>query len=350
MAGFGSNPTQVTENQMGFAPQLQPYAEALLGQAFALSDTSANPYMQYQGERQAQFSPLQQQSFENAALMATAPQLEQGTALAGQAGLMGLGLMGSYGANTYKPGSFTDVGVPQNYMSPYIQNVIKVQQDDAKRQAAIAAQGQQAQAARAGAFGGARDIINRNEANRALQTQLAGITATGMQNAFTNAQQQFNTEQQQQQQAQQLGEQSRQFGANLGLQGLQSAMQGAQTIGSLGQNQFGQAMDINRLQNQYGTAQQQQMQNILNQQYQDYLNYQNYPYKQLGFFSDILRGVPLTQTGTTMYQAPPSATSQLVGLGTAALGASKLGLFKKGGEVKAKRPAGLAELAIHNMG
>lgn len=345
--GFGSNPTQITEQQVGFAPQVQPFAEALLGQAFSLTDTASNPYMQYMGERQAQFMPLQQQAFENAALMATAPQLEQGTALAGQAGLMGLGLMGAYDPSKFKSQSFTGTGVAKNYMSPYIQNVVDVQQREAKRQAEIAAQGQQAAAARAGAFGGARDIINRNEANRALQTQLAGIQATGQQNAFQQAQQQFNAEQQARQQAAQLREQSRQYGAGLGLQGLQAAMQSANTIGNLGQQQFGQAMDINRLQQQYGTQQQQQAQNILNQQYQDFLNFQNYPYKQLGFFSDILRGVPLTQTGSALYQAPPSATSQLIGLGTAALGASKL--FKEGGKTDS-RPAGLAELAIYNMG
>ena len=330
---FGSNPTQITETQVGFAPQVQPYAEALLGKAFQMTDTASTPYMQYMGERQAQFAPLQQQAFENAALMATAPQLEQGTALAGQAGLMGLSMAG------YRPQSFTETGTAQNYMSPYIQNVVDVQQREAKRQADIAAQTQQAQAARAGAFGGARDIINRNEANRALQTQLAGIQATGLQNAFQQAQQQFNAEQQQQQLARQLG-----------VQGLQTAIQSAGQIGGLGQQQFGQAMDINRLQQQYGTQQQQQVQNILNQQYQDFLNAQNYPYKQLSFFSDILRGVPLTQTGSAIYQAPPSASSQLLGLGTAALGASKLGIFKKGGKVEAKRPAGLAELAIYNMG
>lgn len=330
--GFGSNPTTVTEQQVGFAPQVQPYAEALLGKAFSLTDTASTPYMQYMGERQAQFAPLQQQAFENAAMMTTAPQLEQGTALAGQAGLMGLGMGG------YRAQSFTQPGTAQSYMSPYIQNVVDVQQREAKRQADIAAQTQQAQAARAGAFGGARDIINRNEANRALQTQLAGIQATGQQNAFQQAQAQFNAEQQ-----------ARQGAAQVGLQGLQAAMQGAQTIGGLGQQQFGQAMDINRLQQQYGTQQQQQVQNILNQQYQDFLNQQNYPYKQLGFFSDILRGVPLTQTGSSVYQAPPSATSQIAGLGTAALGLSKLGAFKDGGRTDS-RPAGLAELAIYNMG
>ena len=63
--------------------------------------------------------------------------------------------------------------------------------------------------------------------------------------------------------------------------------------------------------------------------------------------SDMIRGLPLTQQSQTMYQQPPSMISQAAGLGTAALGASKL--FAKGGSVS-DRPAGLAELAIHNMG
>ena len=53
-----TTPTQQTTYQVGFTPELAPYAQTLLGQAAALTDTSQNPYMQYQGERQAQFSPL----------------------------------------------------------------------------------------------------------------------------------------------------------------------------------------------------------------------------------------------------------------------------------------------------
>jgi hypothetical protein len=106
-------------------------------------------------------------------------------------------------------------------------------------------------------------------------------------------------------------------------------------------------MGINQLQGQYGGMQQQQTQNILNQQMQDFQNYQNYPYKQLGFMSDMLRGLPLTQQSSSIYQQAPSMVSQVAGLGTAALGASKL--FARGGSVS-DRPAGLAELAIHNMG
>jgi hypothetical protein len=151
--------------------------------------------------------------------------------------------------------------------------------------------------------------------------------------------------------AAQLGEQSRQYGAGLGLQGLQAAMGAAGQLGQLGQSQFGQNMAINQLQAQYGQQQQQQAQNILGAQYQDFLNYQNYPYKQLGFMSDILRGAPLSQTGAAVYQQPPSMLGQLAGAGIAAKG---LGLFAKGGEVEdaeyREKPAGLADLAIYNMG
>jgi hypothetical protein len=96
------------------------------------------------------------------------------------------------------------------------------------------------------------------------------------------------------------------------------------------------------------------MQNILGAQYQDFLNAQNYPFRQMGFMSDIMRGAPLTQTGTSVYGQAPSTVSQIAGLGTAALGASKLGLFAKGGKVEdvkyRDKPAGLADLAIYNMG
>jgi hypothetical protein len=52
--------------------------------------------MQYQGERTAQFSPLQMMSYENAALMQGSPQLKDATALAGQAGLGALNTSFTY--------------------------------------------------------------------------------------------------------------------------------------------------------------------------------------------------------------------------------------------------------------
>jgi hypothetical protein len=348
--------TQVSQRveQTSIPDYAKPFVEDLLGSAQALTSAD-NPYMQYMGDRQAQFSPLQQQSYENAALLTAAPQMRDATALAGMAGLGALNTSFTY--NPYAAKSFTDSGRAASYMSPYMQNVVDVQSQQAKRQADIAAQTQQAQAARSGAFGGGRDAIMRSQGNAELQRNLANIQATGSQNAFQQAMQQFNAEQGANQAAANLNAQQGQFGAGLGIQGLQTALQGAQQLGNLGQSQFGQNRDVINLQNQFGGQQQQQAQNILNTQYQDFQNYQNYPYKQLGFMSDMLRGLPLTQQSATMYQPGPSATNQLLGAATSLGGAYLMGGRKEGGMVSSyadggavnSRPAGLAELALSRM-
>ena len=338
---MADTPTQVTQYQTGFAPELAPYAQDLLGQAQAVTDVNQNPYMQYQGERVAQFSPLQQQSYENAALMQTAPQLQDATAMAGLAGLGALNTGYTYNPMTTK--SFGENA--QGYMSPYMQNVVERQQQDASRQAAIAQQAQGAQAARSGAFGGSGDYLMRAQAAGNLARQKGDIQAQGLNNAYTQGMGQFNQEQQQRQAAGQLNAQQGQFGAGLGLQGLQTALSSANTLGNLGNTQYNQNMGITQQQNQFGGQQQGQMQGILNNQYQDYLNFQNYPYKQLGFMSDMLRGVPLTQQSGSIYQTAPSGLSQVAGLG---LTGKALGAFASGGSVD-DRPAGLADLAIYNM-
>jgi hypothetical protein len=66
----------------------------------------------------------------------------------------------------------------------------------------------------------------------------------------------------------------------------------------------------------------------------------------MGFMSDMIRGLPMSQLSSTMYQTPPSMLSQVAGAGIAAKG---LGAFAGGGAVD-ERPAGLADLAIYNMG
>jgi hypothetical protein len=110
------------------------------------------------------------------------------------------------------------------------------------------------------------------------------------------------------------------------------ANQAAGQLGQLGQQQYQQGMGINQLQNQYGGQQQALNQNILGQQYQDFQNQVNYPYKQLGFMSDMIRGLPVgTQSGSTVYQAPGSTRGQLGGLGVTALGLSRY--MADGGEV-----------------
>jgi hypothetical protein len=336
--------SQITQTQTSIPDYAKPYVENLLGQAQAYTDPSQNPYQQYMGERQAQFSPLQQMSYDNAAMMQGAPQLQDATAMAGSAGLGALNT--GYTYNPFQTKSFTSPGMAESYMSPYMNNVVARQQQDATRQAQIASQAQGAQAARAGAFGGSGDYLMRGQARGNLNRQLGDIYAQGQQAAYTQGMGQFNQEQGATQAAANLNAQQGQFGAGLGLQGLQTALTSANALGNLGNTQYQQNMGINQMQNQYGLQQQQQSQNILNNQYQDFLNFQNTPYKQMGFMSDILRGLPLTQQSATMYQTPPSLGSQLIGAGSVAAGVA---LRAKGGSV-GEQPAGLADLALSRMG
>jgi len=337
-----AEPTQTQITQTSIPDYAKPYVEKLLGKSEALTET---PYQTYDANRIAGFTPMQQQAFQSAQGMQTSGLSGLGGQYAGAATLGALST--NYDPTQFQGGQFGQQDA-QQYMSPYMQSVVDIQQREAQRQADIAGTQRGAQAVRSGAFGGGRQAIMDAEAARNLAMQKGDIQAQGLQSAYQQAQAQFNADQARRMQAQQLAEQSKQYGAGLGLQGLQTALQGAGQMGQLGGQQFAQGMDINKLQQSYGTQQQQQEQNILSQQYQDFLNQQNYPYKQLGFQSDMLRGLPLSQSSSQIYQAPPSNLSTAVGLGTAALGASRLGMFAGGGAVT-QRPAGLAELAISRM-
>jgi len=366
--------TTIQQNQYGFAPELEEYANQMLGDASNLTDLENNPFMTYMGDRVAQFSPLQQLSYDNAALMQGSGQLKDATATAGLASLGALNT--GYTYNPFTTQSFTSgsgptynaqtgamtpgTGAAGQYMTPYQQNVTDIQLREAQRQADIASTGRQADQVSKGAFGGSRSAIMDAEAARNLALQKGDIQAQGLNTAYSQGQQQFNAEQQARQNAAQLNAQQGQYGAGLGLQGLQTALTGATTLGNLGNTQYNQNMGINQMQNQLGAQQQQQQQTDLNNQYQDFQSSQNYPYKQIGFMSDILRGAPTTNAGSTMYnyQAPPSMLSQIGGLGATALGAfgafggkangGMVGSYAKGGLVKSK-PQGLVALAIHSM-
>ena len=209
---------------------------------------------------------------------------------------------------------------------------------EAERASQVLGTQQNAQAVGAGAFGGSRNAIMNAERERNLGMLQGDIRAKGYQSAYEQAANQFNQDASRGIQAQQLGEQSRQYGAGLGMQGLQTALQSAGQLGQLGQTQYGQQMGINQLQNQYGGQQQQQTQRGLDTAYQDFLNQQNYPYKQLGFMSDLIRGLPLGQKSTsTLYEGSGDTLGQLAGLGMGAYGMSKMmaegGLAYAGGGV-----------------
>jgi len=327
----GSQPTTPEKTtQVSELPDwAKGYAKDTLAKGAALTDINKNPYQQYGGERIAGFTPMQQQAQQGAANMQTAGQVGLGSNIAGAAGLGALGT--NYQAGRFSGGTFGQ-GAANFYMNPYQQNVTDIGKREAARQSDILGTQQAGQATQAGAFGGSRFGIQQAERERNLGQQMADIQAQGSNAAFQQAQAQFNADQSRRMQAQQLGEQSRQYGAGLCMQGLQTGLQAAGQLGQLGQTQYGQEMGINQLQNQYGAQQQQQQQRGLDTAYQDFLNQQNYPYKQLGFMSDMIRGLPLGQQSTSaIYQAPPSMAQTIGALGVGAIGASKAGLFAEGG-------------------
>jgi hypothetical protein len=317
--GGGGGSSTGTQTQISELPEwARGYAKSALEKGAALSET---PFQAYGGNRIAGFSPLQEQSQQAAANMQT--NAGTGAGISGAQDVMGKALNTNYDAGKFTAGQFGN-DAAQQYMNPYMQNVVDIQKREANKQAAIQGQQQQAAGVGRGAFGGSRDAMMRSEANRNLNQQLNDIQAVGSSNAYTNAQQQFNADQARNMQAQQLGEQSRQYGAGLGMQGLQTALQGANTMGTLGSQQFQQGMDINKLQNAYGGQQQALRQQGLSQAYQDFQDQKNYPYKQLGFFSDMIRGLPLGQvTSKTMYEPAPGMAQQVASLGTGAYGLSK---------------------------
>jgi hypothetical protein len=265
---------------------------------------------------------MQQQAFQQAANLQPSQQLGTGTQLAGLGGLNAMNAGQNYMNMATNPMQ------QQAFMSPYIQNALNPQMQEAQRQSEIMGQQNQARAVQQGAFGGARSGFVEAERQRNLGQNLANIYGTGMQNAFQQAQQ------------------AQQFGSTLGLQGNQAAIQGAATLGQLGQTQFGQQKDIINAQAAAGAQQQALQQQILNQRYQDFQAQRGAPQQQLAFMSDILRGVPLGQQTQQQYAAPQSALGQAAGLGIAALGAKQAGLFgAKGGSV----PYGLDKVAAHKL-
>lgn len=204
----------------------------------------------------------------------------------------------------------------------------------ANQQAALqAAQLNQAARQRAAEFGAGQGMqaalanqqagLTVGQQNLAAQLQTQGLGAQqGLQAQQLNQAAQLQAQQQALAQRQAI-EGSRQFGANLGLQGLQQQLAAAGMLGTLGQQQFGQQQAINQAQTAAGQQLQALEQARLDTAYQDYLARQKYPYSQLGFMSDLIRGTPTAGGIQTMYQAPPSPLSTLGGLGALAYGMNR---------------------------
>ena len=290
-------PTTTTTNTNSIPAELLPYATKMLNTAQGLTQESYKPYSTNAGDYVAPFSPLQQTAQTSATNLQTPGQFAPASTMAGLSGV------GSMMAGQNYQNQATDPNSIGAYMSPYIQNVMQQQGREINRNYDITGAQQQGQATQAGAFGGSREALMAAENDRNRNMALNKMQAEGLQNAF----QQANTNQQ--------------FGSTLGLQGYGQGVQAAGQLGQLGTGQLAAETGVINTQNTIGGQQQAQQQQAINQSVLNYQNAQQYPYMQLGFMSDLIRGTPTGNTTQTQYQAQPGMASQIGGLAATGLGA-----------------------------
>ena len=284
--------------------RLAPFQEEFLADIFASAKALTGPgsMMPFAEQKVAGLSEGQQAAIANAlgGVGAFQPFLRQGSAAVGQ------GIMGALGAN-YDPSSYKE------FMNPFQEQVIQQQYDDIAEQGRAQLSDFGQRAAGAGAFGGSRQALAESEIiGNVLDQQArtgAQLRTAGFQQAQAAAQQAANQQLRQAQLAGQLGTAQ----AGLGQLGQQMNVQDINTllgVGGLQQQQGQRALDVDRA---------------------NFLAAQALPFQQIGFMSDIFRGVPaLQQTYSTRTTPPPSRTSQLLGLGIAGLGAAgQAGSFGK---------------------
>ena len=137
----------------------------------------------------------------------------------------------------------------QQYMSPYVQNVLDVQKREAVRDAQKTQLAQDLGAARQGTYGGARQLLAATERERALGQQLGDIQARGLQSSYENAQAQFERDRSAGmtagQQNLQAGLQTQQLGTQTGLQAALANLSSEQQTNAQNQAAINQAMGMN---------------------------------------------------------------------------------------------------------
>ena len=309
-----------------FLPAYQEnYLKDLLAGASALGTQGGMEVPEYQV---ADMTPLQKQAIQMGAagLGAYAPFFQSAANQMGTgAQTLGTGLGTTIqGAQNLagSTGAFDPSSVSQ-FMNPYTEQVIEQTQKDIGRLGDRQQQALKDRAVAAGAFGGGREAIGSAEIGRNVLDQQArtgaALRSQGFQQAMGQAQTAFENQQRRQQQAGQI------FGglgtAQAGLGGQQAAL--GQATAQLGLGlQGAQQRDVSNLLG-LGGLEQAQQQAGLDAFRRTIAERARSPYQNIGFLSDIFRGVPSTGGTFTQQQTQdPSMLSQVAGLG---LGLAGLG-------------------------
>ena len=228
------------------------------------------------------------------------------------------------------------------YMDPYMDTVVRRQQEDAFEQFRRMQADRDAQAVGAGAFGGSRQAVQQGIAEEALGRQLGDIQATGQQRAFEQAQQQFERDRSAQMQREQeraaeaarvqgigIDEGARVQGATADemmrrdqfqLQALGFGADMAREIASLGERARAGDVQAAQLLEAQGLGQMARQQAGLDIAYQDFLRQQNWPRENLALYTSAVRGLPSNVGTTTTMEPQASPLQQALGAGISALG------------------------------
>ena len=288
--GGGPQETTSTVTQSNLPEYAEPYFTRLLNRTEAESTT---PYTTYEGQRIAGFTPEQELAMQAQAgfgMSGTPLEFREASDIASRVGYQ------------QPTPTFPQVDMGQ-YMSPYQQAVTDIELRQAQSQADRAKRDLGLQAAASGGLGSYREGIEQAELARNAAQMQADIQARGLQSAYTTGMDAFRADREARmaQNAQRL-----QAAQALGQQGLMGQQAEIERLGQLGL--VGQARQ----------AQQQQIYDLGYQQFQDQLAY---PRQQLGFYSQILRGLPV-QPGqqVSVYQPKPSTAQNILGLGLGGLG------------------------------
>lgn len=315
--GGGGGPTHSTSTVTN--SNLPEYAKPYFTRLMARAETESHqPYALYPGQRIEGFGADTLGAFQGTRDLAAMgnPTVDGAANLAATAGQQALnaGLYTPLYANT---GAWPGANA-QQYMDPYIQNVL----DITKRRATDRFWEQQGQrdtaASRAGAFGGSRQGIMNFLAQRDMNQQLNDIDMQGMSQAYQNAQNMWTSDQARALQAALANQQTDLGAAQLGLQGAQTANSAAATLGQLGGTQQQLTLDRIKALMGIGQAQQDLSQRGLDVAYNDFINQRDFERQNIAYLGGILHGVPVSPQSEVITTSPgPNPLSQLLGTGIA---------------------------------
>ena len=304
--GSKAPPQQTEQNivQSNLPKYFEPYAIDMMKRAEA---ESKREYTPYEGQRLADENTDTARSREMARAAAEGGIAGLDTAQAGTSAGMNRALSGM----GYQSQDF-DSAQAQKYMSPYLQNVLDVQKNQALLDFNRGQADRNFAANQAGAFGGSRQGVQQALAGEGLQRQLAEIQATGQQKAFEQAQQQFGADRDARAQAEKMG-----LSAAESLSG-QSAQ-----LAALGEKARAGDIESAQLLEKISKDRMAREQAGLDLSYEDYVRQRDMPREDLTFLSSILRGVPVQPSTETTKLQNRDPFQDLLGTGIAGLGLYK---------------------------